>query len=115
MSDTMTRELTVRPAGRIREAEGAVELHLEMPGTAKGDVDISMEGDTLTVTGKRADPTDGTYLVRERRHGLYRATYTLDERVDRERIDARMENGVLTLTLHLRDEVKPRKITVKTR
>jgi HSP20 family protein len=108
-------ELMIRPAGAICELKDALELRLEMPGVGKDAVDINIEGDTLTVTGKREEPSDGTYLVRERRRGVYRATYTLDERVDRDKIDAKMDTGVLTLTLHLRDEVKPRKIQVKTK
>jgi HSP20 family protein len=115
MSDTMTNELAIRPAGAISEVADALKLCLEMPGVGKDDVDINIEGDTLTVQGKREEPSDGAYLVRERRRGVYRATYTLDERVDREKIEAKMESGVLTLTLHLRDEVKPRKIEVKTK
>jgi len=108
----MTREMIVRPAGAIREEAGAVVLKLEMPGVSKSDVDINIEGDVLTVTGKRVQPEDGAYVIRERRHGEFRSTYTLDERVDRDKIDAKMERGILTLTLHLRDEVKPRKIRI---
>lgn len=114
MSDTTTREMAVRPAGVICEVEGAVELRLEMPGVSKDSVDINIEGDTLTVTGKRGEPQDETYLIRERPVGDFQATYTIDERVNRDKIDAKMDRGLLTLTLHLRDEVKPRKIKVAT-
>ena len=40
--------------------------------------------------------------------------HTLDERVDRNKVDAKMDQGILTVTLHLKEEVKPRKIKVKT-
>lgn len=113
MSDTMTKELAVRPVGAICEEDGAVVLRLEMPGVPKGSVDINIDGDTLTVVGKRDLPEEATYLIRERRQGNFRATYTLDERVNRDKVDAKMDKGVLTLTLHLKDEVKPRKIEVK--
>jgi HSP20 family protein len=107
------RRLAIRPASNICEEDGAVVLRLEMPGVNKDGIDVNIEGDTLTVTGTRDERESGSYLIRERRHGDYRATYTLDERVDRNKVEAGMERGVLTLTLHLKDEVKPRKITIK--
>lgn len=104
---------TVRPACRIEEHEGAVELRLEMPGISRESVDINIDADTLTIVGHRPDSeADQTFLVRERRPGDFRAVYTIDERVDREKVDARMEHGVLHVTMHLKDEVKPRKIEV---
>lgn len=106
------RTLAIRPASNICEEAGAVVLRLEMPGVNKSGIDVSIEGDTLTVVGTREEREAGSYLVRERRHGDYRATYTLDERVNREKVEAAMERGVLTLTLHLKDEVKPRKIAI---
>ena len=114
MSDTMTKAMVVRPAGTICEEAGAVLLRLEMPGVSKDGVDVNIDGDTLTITGRRTADEPATYLIRERRPGDYSATYTLDARVNREKIDAKMDRGILTLTLHLRDEVKPRKIKVKT-
>jgi HSP20 family protein len=103
----------VRPACRIQETEGAVELVLEMPGVNRESIDINIDGDALTVVGHRTAADDETsYLVRERRGGDFKAVYTIDERVDRENVEARMEHGLLHLTLHLKEEVKPRKIEV---
>jgi HSP20 family protein len=114
MANEATKEArTVLPACNICEEDGAMVLRLEMPGVAKNGIEVNIDGDTLTVQGHREPPVEGSYIVRERRIGDYRAAYTLDERIDRDRIDARMERGVLTLTLHLKDEVKPRKIAVK--
>ena len=105
---------TVRPVGNICEEKDAVLLRLEMPGVHKDGIDININGDTLTVHGKRdAYADDVTYLVRERRNADFRASYTLDDRVDRDHVEAKMENGILTVKLQLKDEVKPRKIEVK--
>lgn len=105
---------TIRPLGNICEENEAVVLRLEMPGVSKDGIDVNIDGDTLTIHGRRRGYADDvTYLVHERRDADYRATYTLDERVNRDKVEARMENGVLTLRLHLKDEVKPRKIEVK--
>jgi len=105
-----------RPLGRISEDEGVVLLRLEMPGVAKEGLTIDVDGDLLVVTGVRAEQENsGRYLVRERPRFSFRRTYTLDETVDRNRIDAELSNGVLTVSLHLKEEVKPRKIEVKGR
>ena len=73
-----------------------------------------MSSDTLTVTGRRHhDAGDVNYLVHERYNADFRSTYTLDERVDRDKVEAKMENGILEVTLHLKEEVKPRRIEVK--
>ena len=105
---------TVRPIGNICEERDAVVLRLEMPGVDKSGVDVHIESDTLTISGRRETYADDvSYIVRERPNADFRATYTLDERVDREKVDAKMDNGVLTVRLHLKEEVKPRKIEVK--
>ena len=114
MAEATKNEIQVRPASTICEEDAAVVLRLEMPGVGKDGIDISIDGDTLTVHGHREEPETGTYLVRERRHGDYHATFTLDERVNRDKIDAKMERGTLKVILHLKDEVKPRKIKVRT-
>jgi HSP20 family protein len=104
----------VRPVGDICEDHDAVVLRLEMPGVSKDGIEVNVNGDVLTIYGRRQFyAEDVSYLVRERHDADYRATYTLDERVDRSKVDARMENGILTIRMHLKEEVKPRKIDVK--
>lgn len=96
----------------ISQEKDAVILQVEMPGVAKDHIDIQIEDDTLTIHGSRA-PRDGEqFLVRERRDADFYQTYTLDETIDRDRIDAHMEHGVLTVHLHLKEAVKPRKIEI---
>lgn len=109
-----TSERVVRPLGNICEENGQVVLRLEMPGVSKDDVDIRIEENHLTVRGPRqgAD-TQGSYLVRERSRGDFYQRFTLDQTVDQTKVDARMNRGVLTVSLSLKDEVKPRRIEVK--
>ncbi len=114
MAKVTKNEIAIRPVGTIYEEDDAVVLRLEMPGVGKDGIDINIEGDALTIGGHREEPQTGTYLVRERRSSDYRATYALDERVNRDKVDAKMEQGILTVKLQLKDEVKPRKIKVKT-
>lgn len=106
---------TVRPLSMISEEGDAVVLRLEMPGVPKDGIDVQIDGDTLTVHGRRNPYAENVaYVIRERANADFRAAYTLDERVNRDKVEAKMENGVLTLRLHLKEEVKPRRIEVKT-
>ena len=105
----------IRPFCFICEEEqGVVTLKLEMPGVSKGQLDIDVDGNELQITGKReASGAEGTYLMRERPSGTFRQIYTLDDTIDRNKIEASLESGVLTLSLHRREADKPRKITIK--
>ncbi len=104
----------IRPAGNICEENGGVLLRLEMPGVRKEDIDIRVDGSELLITGKRfEEKPNGTYLLRERNVGDYHKTYTIDETIDRDRIRASMEEGVLTIRLELKEAEKPRKISIQ--
>jgi HSP20 family protein len=104
----------VIPASSIREEEGKVVLVLEMPGIGKGEVSIRVENDELQIFAKR-DPAghEGKYLLKERTLADYYSSYTLDETIDRDRIEAETSLGLLTITMHLTEASKPRQITVK--
>jgi HSP20 family protein len=102
------------PACSIAEDEGMVTLKLEMPGVAREDLEIKIEGNALAVSGRREFPAQrGTYLLRERRGDGWRKLFTMDDSIDRERIEAGLDNGVLTLKLHIKEAAKPRRIEVR--
>jgi HSP20 family protein len=87
---------------------------LDMPGVTRENVDIQVEDNELTVVGRRSDrKIEGAWLVKERVDGDYRANYVVDDTIDPQKIEATMQNGVLTVTLHVKEAVKPRRITVK--
>lgn len=106
----------VRPFCSICEEQaGAIKLKIEMPGVAKEQLVINIDGNELQITGKRETTlgTEGNYLIRERPSGNYRQAYTIDDTIDRNKIEASLEGGVLTLTLNRKESEKPRKITIK--
>lgn len=105
----------VTPLSEIREEEGKVYLRLEMPGVSKENIDIHLDNDELYIKGIRSDKVveEGEYLLRERACADYEKVFTIDDTIDREKVDATMNNGILYLTLHIKEEVKPRKIEVK--
>ncbi len=104
----------VSPLSRIKEEEGKVVLQLEVPGVKKDDVNVSVEDDQLKIFAPRKEESaeEGIYLLRERNCGDYEKVFTIDETIDREHIDAKMNEGILTITLQFKEEVKPRSIKI---
>jgi len=109
------RERWVLPYSRISEArDGSIVVSLEMPGVSKEDLGIEVENGELRVTGRRKEKrVEGEVLLRERREGSFSRTFTLDDTVDPDAIGASLAAGVLTVTLHRKEAVKPRRIAVK--
>lgn len=108
-----SNERMLVPACSIEEDVGVVTLKLEMPGVAKEGLDVSVEANTLTIEGRRGSslPT-GEWLLRERPIGSYRKVFTLDETIDRDKIEALLADGILTVKLHIQEAAKPRKIAI---
>jgi HSP20 family protein len=86
-----------------------------LPGVSPDEVNISIEGDTLTIEGEIPALLENVdYQFAERFHGKFRRTLRLNVPVDLNGIEATSENGVLTLTLPKAEEVKPKQIKVST-
>jgi HSP20 family molecular chaperone IbpA len=106
---------TFLPTTDIYETDQALTLVMEMPGVDKGDLDISIEDDVLSVFGRidfskyeKLQPVYTEYNI-----GHYRRRFSLSpSRVDRDKIRAEMRDGVLTLTLPKAEQAKPRRIAV---
>ena len=123
----------------VREDQDHIYVEAELPGFRKDDVDITLENQTLTITAERSDeqtepaPAQGAqgrqggkaqggagtvarprgdYLLRERRYTRFQRSFTLPPTVDESSVNARLTDGVLTITLNKREETKPRKIQV---
>ena len=103
----------VAPEVNIIETKDGYVLQAEMPGVSKESLEMWVENNELTILGRRSLPTvEGTLLHRESRAENFRRTFELDPSIDAEKISAKIEQGVLTLTLPKAEQVKPRKITV---
>jgi HSP20 family protein len=84
-----------------------------MPGVSKAGLEITLEGNELTLIGHRQTETvTGEPLFRERHLAAYRRVFELDPVIDATKVSAKMEQGVLRLTLPKSERVKPRKIAV---
>ena len=103
----------IAPRVDIREEKGGYLLQAEMPGVGKQGVEVTVEDRELTIVGRRAEsPEKAELLYRESRPLDYRRTFELDATIDTGRIEAKVEQGVLTLRLPKQEAVKPRKIVV---
>jgi HSP20 family protein len=113
VDDRSAREEYVSPEVNIFETGDGYVLEAEMPGVGKDGLEITVEENELTITGRRAaESVTGELLFRERSTSNYRRAFELDPAIDNSRIAAKMEAGVLTLTLPKSERVKPRKIAV---
>lgn len=111
---TRTRRVYI-PRVDIFETGDAVVLLADMPGVSEEDVDITLEKNVLSITGYvRASEREGYSLAySEYSEGDYERTFALSDEVDRNRIEATMKDGVLKLVLPKAEEVKTRKIAVR--
>jgi len=110
---TTTRSRYVRPRGSVTETkDGRLCVVLEMPGVSRDDLEVRIESNELSILGRRRE-AEGKHVLRERVPGDFAMLYTLDETVDQSKVDAVLEKGMLTLTLDLKDHVKPRTIKVR--
>jgi HSP20 family protein len=103
----------VTPLADVDSSDAGYTVRAEMPGVNKSNLEITVDNGELTIVGHRnveAEPGEPVYL--EIRPVDYRRVYELDPTIDTTKITARMEDGVLTLTLPKAESVKPRKITV---
>ena len=106
-------ESFVVPAASVLENVEGYSLEVEMPGVNKDGLEISTEGTELTIIGRRSSPTiDGAIVHRESRRENFRRTFDIDPSIDVNKINATIEQGLLTVTLPKAEHVKPRKITV---
>jgi HSP20 family protein len=109
---TQTEQFVAPPASVIERGDGYT-LEVEMPGVNKDGLDVSVENNELTIVGRRSLPVvEGTLIHHESRPENFRRTFELDPSIDANKITARVDQGLVTLTLPKAEHVKPRKIAV---
>lgn len=107
------RQEYVLPEVNIFEEKDGYTLEAEMPGVNKDGLEILLEGNELTIVGHRQPAAiAGELIVRESQTADFRRVFELDPAIDTSHIVAKMNQGVLTLTLPKSEQVKPRKIAV---
>jgi HSP20 family protein len=121
--ETMTQLLGTRPreatafvpAFEVKETRDAFIFKADLPGVQEKDLDISLTGGRLVVSGRRETEKrdeNERYFAYERGFGAFSRAFTLPEGVDAEHISAELKDGVLHLMLPKLPEVQPRRIQV---
>ena len=101
------------PAFDVRTSEDDIVLECDVPGHSQEDLEVTLEGRTLTVKGQRryqGQENDRVWLGR--RYGSFEKSFTLPELIDSQGLSANLANGVLTVRVPKRPEAKPRRIAI---
>ena len=105
------------PAVDILEKDGNLILRAEIAGVNEKDIDLKLEGNVLTLKGEKKQEHEeerNNYHRMESFYGSFTRSFTLPETVDRDHIKADFKNGILTVTIPQKPEVRPREIPVNT-
>lgn len=103
------------PALDLVQDHNEVRVIVELPGLKKEDIELSLQNNILTISGKREDVSerkDAETYRSERYFGKFQRTVQLPAAVDSSKVEARYQDGVLTVTLPKAEEAKPKQIAV---
>ena len=109
-------EETWMPAVDVAETGDKITVKAEIPGMEAKDIEISMVGDTLTIKGEKKverEEKEENYHMIERSYGSFSRVMKLPVAVDADKVEATYKNGVLTVALPKKEEVKPKAIEIK--
>ena len=115
------RILNRLPSVDVKETEKTYVLEAELPGLEEKDIEIRLDGNTLTLQSKQleerneekeANAGDGNFLIRERRFSSFSRSFKLPENADKEGITASFKNGILVLEIGKKTEAQARLIQI---
>lgn len=102
-------------AASIWEDDSSLYLEIDLPGVHVDDIELSVLENRLQITANRSLPADKTYLVQERKVGLFERPFRFPVKIDESSIQAEMNAGVLTVTVPKSPEAQVKKIEIKPR
>ncbi len=109
------RERLFTPRFDVVETSGTYVFKADLPGVQESDLDISLTGNQLRISGQRSEErveeSDRSH-VSERSYGTFMRSFSLPEGCEPDHARAEMKNGVLTLTVPKKPEMQPRKISL---
>ncbi len=111
--DVASRQWT--PPVDIQETDEAYRLHAELPGLKKEDVKITLENNVLRLSGERKfekDIKQESYHRIERIYGAFSRSFALPHQVASDKVEAKFDNGVLSIVVHKAEQAKPRQIAI---
>ena len=114
--DVMTRGAWVPPVDIFENGNKELVIKAELPAMTREDIDVTVENQTLTIRGEKkfnSEVKDEQYHRVERTYGSFSRSFSLPTTVDVTKVSADYKDGVLTVTLPLREEAKPKQIKVE--
>ncbi|MGA7144018.1 MAG: Hsp20/alpha crystallin family protein [Desulfobacterales bacterium] len=106
----------VFPLSNVTEDNDNYYVRAELPGVKSEDLEIQVTAKGLSIAGERKIPVEGNnvkYHRREREAGKFSRLINLPDDIDVDKVDAKLENGILTMTIPKAEKTKPRQIAVK--
>lgn len=117
MMPSMARQMPMfAPMFEVKETKDAYVFKADLPGVREEDLELTLTGTRLTVSGKREAEErqeDDRYYAYERSYGSFSRSFTLPEGVDTESVDAALKDGVLSIRVAKMPEHQPKKISLK--
>ena len=110
---TRERARTLPPAVDIYEQDDGLVVVADVPGLVRENLAIDVTDNVLTINGRLARTEVGGVIAREFELNDYFRQFTLGDRIDRDRITANLEQGVLTITLPYAATARPRRIEIR--
>ena len=110
------REFRFAPTFDVKETKEGYIFKADLPGIAEKDVEVTLSGNRLTVSGKREEEKKekgDVYYTWERSYGAFTRSFTLPEDIDPAHVEAELKGGVLTIVAAKSVEHRPQKIPVK--
>ena len=107
--------LNWHPTANIVESKDAYEVSVELPGVKKDEIDVNVENNVLSISGKRKEAKkekDKEYHRIERRYGSFCRTFSLPAKIEAEKIKASYKDGILTLELPKAAEAKKKTVRI---
>ncbi len=111
-----TRTTAFLPAFEIKETKDAYLFKADVPGVKETDVEVTLTGNRLTVSGHREEEREeqhDTYYACERSYGSFSRSFTLPEGANGDQVHAEMKAGVLTVAVPKKPDMQPKKVAVK--
>jgi HSP20 family protein len=105
------------PDFEVRETKDSYVFKADVPGVKKEDIDVSLSGNRLQVTGKREaekETKEDTFYAYERSYGSFTRAFTLPADIDADHVRTELKDGVLTLTIPKKVEAQAKKIPIGT-
>ncbi len=107
---------TFMPSFEVKETNDAYVFKADVPGIKENDLQVSLTGNRLTITGKRDEEKkeqSETYYTYERSYGTFTRSFTLPEGIVTSSVTADLDNGVLTIAIRKAPEAQPKNIPIQ--